>query len=77
MWFHLSGGYCDSHICLYFIECKFLILNVKEKVPNIWKRVMIFLRLNIYFVNFVPDNISHGSLVKLLWFNSQNNFCGL
>lgn len=30
---------------------------------------MIFLRLNMYFVNCVPDNLPHGSLVKLLWFN--------
>lgn len=33
------------------------------------ERVMIILRLNLYFVNCVPDNLPHGSLVKLLWFN--------
>lgn len=33
------------------------------------EKVMIFLRLNMYFVNCVPDNLPHGSLVKLLWFN--------
>lgn len=65
--FYFSGGCSDSRVCFSFIECKFLIRNVKSF--NYMEKVMIFLRLNMYFVNCVPDNLSHGSLVKLLWFN--------
>lgn len=70
MWFHLSSGCHDSHIHLYFIECK--IFNSVKKVPVYWKSHD--LRLNMYFVDFVSDSLPHGSLIKLLWFNGHN-FC--
>lgn len=41
MWFHLSSGCHDSHIHLYFIECKILIVNVKKKKFQNIERVMI------------------------------------
>lgn len=31
MWLRFSGSCSDSHVCFYFVECKFLILNVKKK----------------------------------------------
>lgn len=51
------------HIYLYFIECKFLMLNVKKKVSICWEGHD--LRLNMYFVDFVPD-----TWIKLLWLNT-------
>lgn len=54
---------------MFNTECK-----KRKKVPIHRKRHD--LRLNMYVVDFVPDNLAHGSLIKLLWFNSHN-FCGL
>lgn len=31
----------------------------------------------MYFADFIPDRLLHGSLIKLYWFNSQNNLCSL
>lgn len=75
MWFHLSNGCHDSHIHLYFIECKILIVSVK-KSSSILELLYSShdLRLNMYFVDFVSDSLPRGSLIKLLWFNGHN-FC--
>jgi hypothetical protein len=77
-WVHRYGStsaaaVVESLTCLYFIECKFWILNVKQCSPYI-ESVPIFLRVDMYFADFVPKDLPRGSLIRLLWFDSQNNF---